>query len=443
VKAGFISLGCAKNLVDTEVMLGLLAARNIAITDDPGEADILIVNTCSFIDAAKEESITTILQAAEYKREGQCRALIVAGCLGQKYQQELLDELPEVDAIVGTGAWHRVNEAIDAALAGRRLVIAGDSEVIYDHTMPRLVTTPSYSSYVKIAEGCSNCCSYCVIPQLRGKYRSRPLESVVAEVERLVARGVKEINLIAQDTTSYGRDLYGEPRLAELARALVRVEGLVWLRLLYCYPHYFSDELIALIAAEPKICKYVDLPLQHAHDDILTAMNRRDSRADSERLLAKIRAAIPGVAIRTTFIVGFPGETEEHFAALQAFVAEQRFDHVGVFTYSQEADTVAGRREDQVAEEVKQERYHALMAQQAKISEEIGAALAGRELTVLVEGMEEDGVARGRSYREAPDVDGRVYVENAAAGPGEFIRARVVQGFAYDLLAERIEDSEK
>ncbi len=443
MKAGFISLGCAKNLVDTEVMLGLLAERNIAITDDPGEADILIVNTCSFIDAAKEESITTILQAAEYKREGQCRALIVAGCLGQKYQQELLDELPEVDAIVGTGAWHRVNEAIDAALAGRRLVIAGDSEVIYDHTMPRLVTTPSYSSYVKIAEGCSNCCSYCVIPQLRGKYRSRPLESVVAEVERLVARGVKEINLIAQDTTSYGRDLYGEPRLVELVRALVKVEGLVWLRLLYCYPHYFSDELIALIAVEPKICKYVDLPLQHAHDDILTAMNRRDSRADSERLLAKIRAAIPGVAIRTTFIVGFPGETEEHFAALQAFVAEQRFDHVGVFTYSQEADTVAGRREDQVAEEVKQERYHALMAQQAKISEETGAALVGRELTVMVEGIEEDGVARGRSYREAPDVDGRVYVENAAAGPGEFIRARVVQGFAYDLLAERIEDSEK
>lgn len=443
MKAGFISLGCAKNLVDTEVMLGLLAERNIAITDDPGEADILIVNTCSFIDAAKEESITTILQAAEYKREGQCRALIVAGCLGQKYQQELLDELPEVDAIVGTGAWHRVNEAIDAALAGRRLVIAGDSEVIYDHTMPRLVTTPSYSSYVKIAEGCSNCCSYCVIPQLRGKYRSRPLESVVAEVERLVARGVKEINLIAQDTTSYGRDLYGEPRLVELVRALVKVEGLVWLRLLYCYPHYFSDELIALIAVEPKICKYVDLPLQHAHDDILTAMNRRDSRADSERLLAKIRAAIPGVAIRTTFIVGFPGETEEHFAALQAFVAEQRFDHVGVFTYSQEADTVAGRREDQVAEEVKQERYHALMAQQAKISEEIGAALVGRELTVMVEGIEEDGVARGRSYREAPDVDGRVYVENAAAGPGEFIRARVVQGFAYDLLAERIEDGKK
>ncbi|HWQ61102.1 MAG TPA: 30S ribosomal protein S12 methylthiotransferase RimO [Negativicutes bacterium] len=443
LKAGFISLGCAKNLVDTEVMLGLLAERQIEITDDPGQADILIVNTCSFIDAAKEESIATILQAAEYKQEGKCSVLIVAGCLGQRYRQELLDELPEVDAIVGTGAWHRVNEAIDAVLAGRRLVIAGDSEAIYDHTMPRLITTPAYSSYVKIAEGCSNCCSYCAIPQLRGKFRSRPVESVVAEVERLVARGAKEINLIAQDTTSYGRDIYGEPRLAALLRALVRVEGLVWLRLLYCYPRYFTDELIELIAAEPKICKYVDLPLQHAHDDILTAMNRRDSRADSERLLAKIRAAIPGVAIRTTFIVGFPGETEEHFAALQAFVAEQRFDHVGVFTYSQEADTVAGRREDQVADDVKQERYHALMALQAKISEELGAALAGRELDVLVEGVEEDGVARGRSYREAPDVDGRVFVENAAAGPGEFVRARVVQGFAYDLLAERIEDGEK
>jgi len=421
-------------------MLGLLARRRIEITDDPAAADVIIVNTCSFIDAAKEESITTILQAADYKRDGNCRALIVAGCLGQRYRQELLDELPEVDAVIGTGSWDRINEAIDAALAGRRVVFAGDSEAIYDHTVPRLVTTPLYSSFVKIAEGCSNCCSYCVIPRLRGKFRSRPVESVVAEVERLVARGAKEINLIAQDTTSYGRDLYGEPRLADLLRALVKVEGLVWLRLLYCYPRYFSDELIALIAAEPKICKYVDLPLQHAHDDVLAAMNRRDSRADSEQLLAKIRAAIPGVAIRTTFIVGFPGETDEHFAALEDFVAGQRFDHVGVFAYSQEDDTVAGRREDQVAEDVKQERYHALMALQAKISEEIGAACVGREFTVLVEGVEEDGVARGRSYREAPDVDGRVYVEGAAAGPGEFVQARVVQGFAYDLLAERIED---
>ncbi len=443
LKAGFISLGCAKNLVDTEVMLGLLARRRIEITDDPAAAEIIIVNTCSFIDAAKEESITTILQAADYKRDGNCRALIVAGCLGQRYRQELLDELPEVDAIVGTGAWDRINEVIDAALAGRRVVIAGDSEAIYDHNVPRLVTTPLYSSYVKIAEGCSNCCSYCVIPRLRGRFRSRPIESVVTEVERLVARGAKEINLIAQDTTSYGRDLYGEPRLTDLLRALVKVEGLIWLRLLYCYPRYFTDELIELIAAEPKICKYVDLPLQHAHDEVLAAMNRRDSRADSERLLAKIRAAIPGVAIRTTFIVGFPGETDEHFAALRDFVASQRFDHVGVFTYSQEDDTVAGRREDQVAEDVKQERYHELMALQAKISEEIGAARVGQELTVLVEGTEEDGVARGRSYREAPDVDGRVYVEGAAAGPGEFVRARVVQGFAYDLLAERIEEGDE
>jgi ribosomal protein S12 methylthiotransferase len=248
-----------------------------------------------------------------------------------------------------------------------------------------------YSSFVKIAEGCSNCCSFCVIPRLRGKFRSRPVESVVAEVERLVANGAKEINLIAQDTTSYGRDLYGEPRLAELLRALVKVEGLVWLRLLYCYPRYFSDELIELIAAEPKICKYVDLPLQHAHDDILAAMNRRDSRADTERLLAKIRAAIPGVAIRTSFIVGFPGETEEHFAALRDFLTAQRFDHVGVFTYSQEDETVAGNRPDQVADEVKQERYHTLMAIQAKISEEIGAALAGQVFDVLVEGVEEEG----------------------------------------------------
>lgn len=440
LKAGFISLGCAKNLVDTEVMLGLMADRQIAITDDPREADILIVNTCSFIDAAKEESIATILQTAEYKREGRCRGLIVAGCLGQRYRQELLDELPEVDAVIGTGSWHRILEVIDAVLAGRRLVLTDEPEAIYGDTTPRLLTTPVYSSYVKVADGCSNHCSYCVIPLVRGKFRSRPVESVVAEVRRLVAQGAKEINLIAQDTTSYGRDLYGSPRLADLLRQLVTIDGLVWIRLLYCYPRYLTDEVIGLIASEPKICKYIDLPLQHADDAILRAMHRTDSRADIERLLAKIRAAIPGVAIRTTFIVGFPGETAEQFASLREFTVSQRFDHVGVFVYSREDDTVAGRLPEQVDDEVKQERYHELMAQQAKISEERNTALEGAELTVLVERVEEDErglVACGRSYREAPDVDGRVYVENAAAvRPGDMLRVKVLQGFAYDVVAE-------
>ncbi|SDF76250.1 30S ribosomal protein S12 methylthiotransferase RimO [Sporolituus thermophilus] len=440
LKAGFVSLGCAKNLVDTEVMLGILTDNNIAIVDNPGDADILIVNTCGFIDSAKEESITTILQMAEYKKESNCRALIVAGCLGQRYQQELLDELPEVDAIVGTGAWHRIMEAVQAALSGQRVLVIGPTETIYDETMPRIHTTPKYSAYVKVAEGCSNCCSYCVIPLVRGRFRSRPQESIVNEVKRLAANGIKEINLIAQDTTSYGRDLYGQPRLPQLLRSLVKIEGIEWIRLLYCYPRYFTDELIEVMAKEPKICKYVDLPLQHIHDDILKAMHRRDSRFDIEGLLAKIRKTIPDVAIRTSFIVGFPGETDDHFQALQEFMQVQKFDHVGIFTYSQEEGTVAGAMADQVPEEVKQERYHALMALQCQISEEINRQLEGRVLKVLVEGKsDQPGVVFGRSYREAPDVDGRVYVEGATGSrAGDLIVAKVVQGFTYDLLAEKI-----
>jgi ribosomal protein S12 methylthiotransferase len=442
LKAGFISLGCAKNLVDTEVMLGMLAANNIQLTDDPSNADILIVNTCSFIDTAKEESISTILQSAKYKETGKCRGLIVAGCLGQRYQQDLLDELPEIDAVIGTGAWHRIMEAIEAVLAGRRVLLAGEADTIYDETMPRIRTTPNHTSYVKIAEGCSNCCSYCVIPRVRGKFRSRTIESVVNEVKMLASQGCKEINLIAQDTTSYGRDLYGSPQLTELLRELVKIDGIMWIRLLYCYPKYFTDELIDLMAAEPKICNYVDLPLQHCHNDILKAMHRQDSREDIETLLDKIRSRIPGVAIRTSFIVGFPGETDEHFAALRQFVETQNFDHVGVFTYSQEEDTVAGQLPDQIPDEIKQERYHTLMALQSKLSEERNTQLEGQELDILIEGISrsEDGeIVIGRSYREAPDVDGRIYVEKApGAQSGDFFRAKIVQGFTYDLLAEKL-----
>ncbi|WP_425060931.1 Ribosomal protein S12 methylthiotransferase RimO [Sporomusa carbonis] len=440
LKAGFVSLGCAKNLVDTEIMLGILSDNNIAITDDPHDADILIVNTCGFIDSAKEESISTIIQMADFKREGKCRGVIVAGCLGQRYQQDLLDELPEVSAIVGTGAWHRIMEAVHAVLAGERVLLIGDTDTLYDETMPRISTTPSYSAYVKIAEGCSNCCSYCVIPLVRGSYRSRPLESVVNEVKRLAEQGVKEINLIAQDTTSYGRDRYGEPQLTALLNELVKIEGIIWIRLLYCYPKYFNDELIELIANQPKICKYIDLPLQHADDEILSAMNRRDKRADIEKLLGKIRVAIPGVVIRTSFIVGFPGETDKHFESLKQFMLEQKFERVGVFTYSQEEGTPAGIMKQQVPDNVKEERYHELMALQCQISEDLNRDMEGRVLTVLIEGhnSEQPDVAFGRSYREAPDVDGRIYVEDAAdLQPGDLVRAEVVQGFTYDLLAER------
>lgn len=439
IKAGFISLGCAKNLVDTEVMLGILADNKIEIVANPENADILIVNTCSFIDAAKEESISVILQMAAYKKSANCRGLIVAGCLGQRYQGELLDELPEVDAIVGTGAWHRIMEAVNSVLTGERILLAGNTDTIYDHSMPRLSTSSSQSVYVKIAEGCSNCCSYCIIPKVRGQFRSRPIDSIATEVKRLAAAGVREINLIAQDTTSYGRDLYGKPSLTELLKELVKIDNLTWIRLLYCYPKYFSDDLIALIANEPKICKYVDLPLQHAHSSILQLMNRQDSREDIEHLLDRIRSRIPRVAIRTTFIVGFPGETQEHFDALKDFVLKQRFDHVGIFTYSQEEDTAAGDMPCQISDEIKQERYHELMAVQAKVSEEINQQLEGTYMEVLVESRnpEQPETAVARSYREAPDVDGRIYIENAQSlTVGEMATVKIVQGFAYDLVAE-------
>ncbi|MBP1764068.1 MAG: rimO [Firmicutes bacterium] len=439
LKIGFISLGCAKNLVDTEVMLGILTQNNLAITDDPQEADILIINTCTFIDAAKEESISTILQMAEYKKNGRCRSLIVAGCLGQRYHQELLDELPEVDAIIGTGAWHRIMEAVDATMQGRRLLLVGAADSIYDETMPRITTTPEYSAYVKIAEGCNNCCSYCVIPTVRGSFRSRTIPSIVREAENLAARGVREINLIAQDTTSYGKDVYGKPQLTELLQELVKIEGIHWIRLLYCYPKYFSDELIDLIANEPKVCKYVDLPLQHADGEILKAMNRKDTPEEITGLLTKLRQQIPGVVIRTSMIVGFPGETEDQFHHLCQFVEQQQFERMGVFVYSQEENTPAAKMPNQVSEEVKQERYHMLMAMQCKISEHLNLKLEGQIIDVLIEGFTEENsdIAYGRSYREAPDVDGRIFIENAGAlQRGQIVRAQVVQGFTYDLLAE-------
>ncbi|MCE5287053.1 MAG: 30S ribosomal protein S12 methylthiotransferase RimO [Pelosinus sp.] len=440
LKAGFISLGCAKNLVDTEVMLGLIAENKIEITPEPEKADIIIVNTCGFIDAAKEESINTILQMSQYKKNGSCRGIIVAGCLGQRYRQQLLDELPEVDAIVGTGAWHRINEAIEAVLQGQRVLMIDDNNTIYDENMPRITTTPFYSAYIKVAEGCSNCCTFCAIPLIRGGFRSRPIESIVQEARQLACKGIKEINLIAQDTTSYGKDLYDSPHLVELLKELVTIKEITWIRLLYCYPKYFSDELIDLIAKEPKICKYVDLPLQHIDDEILQAMNRRDSRTDIETLLAKLRDRIPGLTLRSSFIVGFPGENDQHFAALRDFVETQRFDRVGVFTYSQEEGTKAALLSPQIPDEIKEERYHTLMSLQSKISEELNLGLEGQRIEVLVENIsEEPGVVTGRSYREAPDIDGQIYVEKAAdSKPGEMIKAKIVQGFTYDLLAEKL-----
>lgn len=443
MKAGFVSLGCSKNLVDTEVMLGELKAHGIELTPDPAEADILIVNTCAFIQSAKEESITTVLNMADYKETGCCRSLIVAGCLGQRYKQELLDELPEADAILGTGAWSRIMEAVEETLKGHRVVIAGEDDTLYDEKTPRITTTPEYTAYVKIAEGCDNRCAFCAIPQIRGHFRSRRIEDICKEIEHLTENGVREVVLIAQDSTMYGKDIYGKPSLAKLLKQVVQLPKVKWVRTLYLYPKFFTDELIDVYATEPKICKYVDLPLQHADNDVLRAMHRPDTREDMVMLLDKLRTRIPGVTIRSTFIVGFPGETDAQYQTLKNFLKEQRLDKVGVFTYSREEDTAAYDMPDQVPEEIMQERYHDLMSLQSKISEEVNQTWEGKELEVLVEGRDEEqpNICVGRSYREAPEVDGQVYVENDTdSKPGDIIKVKILQGFTYDVVGEKLSE---
>lgn len=444
LKAGFISLGCSKNLVDTEVMLGILADNGIEITPDPTKADILIVNTCTFIQSAKEESITTILNMAEYKQagKGKCRSLIIAGCMGQRYGKELIEEFPEVDAIVGTGAWSRIMEAVDATIKeNKRVLITGESKEIYTASTPRIFTTPFYSAYIKIAEGCDHRCAYCAIPYVRGNYRSRSIEDIKQEVMSLADKGVKEFNIIAQDTTYYGRDLYGKPSLVDLLKELVKIEKVKWLRIQYAYPHTFTDELIDLMASEDKICKYVDLPLQHAHNDVLKRMRRSDTKESVEELLKKLRERIPGVVIRSSFIVGFPGETDSQYTTLRDFLEEQRFDKVGIFAYSREEGTPAYDMPNQVDENIMQERYHDLMSLQSKISETVNIEMEGKVLDVLIEGRDdEQHIAYGRSYREAPEVDGQVFIEcDDISKPGDIVKVKILQGFDYDVVGERID----
>lgn len=442
LKIGLVSLGCPKNLVDSESMLGLIEERKFEITNNPESADLIIVNTCGFIESAKEESINTVLQMAEYKKTAACKYLILAGCLGQRYANELLENIPEVDAIVGTECYNQITEVIDRVMTGQRFIQLEASSTAGEqpHTVPRILTTPAYTAYLKIAEGCDNCCSYCVIPKIRGPYRSRPYEEIIAEAKALVAHGVKELILVAQDTTRYGEDLYGSLRLAELLRELNSFEELKWIRVLYCYPQNFTDKLIETFADCDKICKYIDIPLQHASDELLHSMNRYDTKAQVEVLLAKLRKRIPDICIRTTFIVGFPGETEANFLELKEFMEEQKFDNAGVFTYSQEEGTVAAEMNNQIPEAVKEERYHQLMALQASISENIHQNLEDQVLTVLIEGSDESNadLAVGRSYREAPgEIDGSVFVEKGAnLKPGDFVKVRILQGFTYEMVGE-------
>jgi ribosomal protein S12 methylthiotransferase len=442
-KVSLVSLGCPKNLVDAEVMLGHLPADRFEIVTDEAQADIIIVNTCSFIKEAKEESVETILEVADYKKTGRCRLLVVTGCLPQRYREELAGELPEVDLFMGTGDGPRIVELLNAHVGGKGTVQAvGLPEYLYDHTTPRVQSSPFYSTYVKIAEGCANHCSYCIIPQLRGTLRSRSIASVVEEVRRLVGTGVKEVNLIAQDVTAYGADRDDGARLEELLRQLVKIEGLQWLRLLYAYPDGISDELLDLMAAEEKICNYLDVPLQHVDDTILAMMNRRVDQAAIRELLGRIRRRIPDITLRTSFIVGFPGETDEQFNALLDFVNEGHFERVGVFRYSREEGTAAATLESQVPERTKKSRYHKLMKAQSRVSFRKNRALVGNIEPVLVEGFSEETelLLRGRSVRQAPDVDGQVYITSGQAEIGAIVPLRITDSSEYDLIGEIVEE---
>ncbi|BCA81035.1 30S ribosomal protein S12 methylthiotransferase RimO [Desulfuromonas sp. AOP6] len=442
-KVSLVSLGCPKNLVDAEVMLGHLPADRFEIVTDESQADIIIVNTCAFIHDAKEESIETILEVADYKKEGRCRLLVVSGCLPQRYQEELAAELPEVDLFMGTADAARIVELLEARSAAQETLYAvSPPDFLYDHLTPRVTSSPFYSTYVKIAEGCANYCSYCVIPQLRGTLRSRSIDSVVSEVRRLVDAGVKEINLIAQDITAYGADRDDGARLEDLLRELVKIEELPWLRLLYAYPDGVSDELIDIIAAEEKICNYLDIPLQHFDDHILAQMNRRLDSAGIRRLVERLRQRIPELTLRTSFIVGFPGETEAQFQRLLDFVNEGHFERVGVFRYSREEGTAAAAMEEQVPERTKNARYNKLMKAQSRVSFRKNRELKGRVEPVLVEGYSEETelLLRGRSIRQAPDIDGQVYITAGYAEVGDIVALRITDSSEYDLIGEIVEE---
>ncbi|SHJ51656.1 SSU ribosomal protein S12P methylthiotransferase [Malonomonas rubra DSM 5091] len=442
-KVSLVSLGCAKNLVDAEVMLGHLPLDRYEIVLDDSQADIIIVNTCSFINDAKEESVDTILEVADFKQEGHCKLLVVTGCLPQRYKEDLAKQLPEVDLFIGIGEVPRLVELIERQLQqGKPSVEVGEPDFLYDHQTPRVNSSPFYSSYIKIAEGCSNYCSYCIIPQLRGGLRSRAIDSVVKEARNLAAQGVKEINLIAQDITAYGMDRADGATIETLLKELVKVEEIDWIRLLYAYPEGVSDELIDLIATEDKICNYLDIPLQHIDDQVLAAMNRRLGEEGIRALLKKLRERIPDLTLRTSFIVGFPGETREQYDKLLEFVKEGHFERVGVFRYSREEGTGAAELPDQVPGQTKRGRLNRLMKAQARVSFNKNRALIGRTETVLVEGYsdETDLLLKGRSARQAPDVDGQFLITSGQADVGELVQLKITDSSEYDLIGEIIEE---
>lgn len=436
MKILFISLGCDKNLADSEEMLGLLTAGGHEITDDETQADAIVINTCCFIKDAKEESVETILEMAEYKKTGSCHALIVTGCMAQRYQKEIIEEVPEVDAVLGTTSYGDIVKALEEAVAGNHFEEFRDIDYLPDTGSKRVLTTGGHFGYLKIAEGCDKHCTYCIIPKLRGKFRSVPMERLIAQSEDMAEQGVKELILVAQETTVYGKDLYGKKSLHILLKKLCEIRGIRWIRILYCYPEEIYDELIETIRDEKKICHYLDIPIQHASDRILKRMGRRTSKQELIDIVGKLRKEIPDIVLRTTLITGFPGETEEDHEELKEFVDEMEFDRLGVFTYSPEENTPAAEMADQVPEEVKEERRDELMELQQEISYDRGQDRIGQELLVMIEGKVADESAYiGRTYGDAPKVDGYIFVQTGELlMTGDFAKVRVTGALEYDLI---------
>lgn len=438
MKLLFISLGCDKNLVDSEVMLGELSKRGYSFTEDETEADIIVINTCCFINDAKEESINTILEMAEYKTSGSCKALIVTGCLAQRYRQEIIDEIPEVDAVLGTTSFDHICEAVDEALKGQNLMRFDDLQKLVKSDNHRILTTGGHYAHLKIAEGCDKHCTYCIIPKIRGTYRSVPMEELVEEAKYLVSQGVKELILVAQETTLYGVDLYGEKSLHKLLKELCKISGLYWIRIQYCYPEEIYDELIQTIAEEPKICHYLDLPIQHCNDGILKRMGRKTNKQQLIDKIEQLRAAIPDIALRTTLIAGFPGETAEAHEEMMQFVNDMEFDRLGCFAYSAEEDTPAATFADQVPQELKEVWRDDIMELQSEVCADLAEDMIGRKLYVMVEGKVADEPAYiGRTYKDAPGVDGYIFIQTGEAlMSGDFVKVKVTGAIDYDLIGE-------
>lgn len=443
MKLALISLGCSKNLVDSEHYLGILSKRKgMELTSEISEADIVIVNTCGFIGDAKEESIETILEISEFKETGNLKKLVVAGCLAQKYSEEILKELPEVDAVIGTGDIDKIEKVVNEILENKKVVETRSMTFLANANTDRLLTTASHTAYLKISEGCNKACTYCIIPQMRGKLRSRTIEDIVKEAKKLVDSGVREINLLAQETTEYGIDLYGDKKLASLMKELCKIEGLKWLRTYYMHPEYVTDELIEVMKSEEKICKYFDIPIQHVSDNILRNMARAKSGKQVKDVLTRIRKAIPEATIRTTLIVGFPGETEENFQELMDYVKEFKFDYVGVFKYSREEDTVAYNLPNQIPEEVKEKRYSELVNLQSEIAERKNKRLLGQEIEVMIDGIssESEYLLEGRTRGQALEIDGKVLTTDGTAKPGEIVKVKFEQNFEYDFVGPIVEN---